>query len=190
MTRATAPFIALALLCAISLTSCLTAGHKEMRISLNPDGRSGSAIILFTRIHSEASSDTADQTKEDFNSLISEYYQGKKLTDLFPNISNVKKRLFLDGQELAGELTFDFANIADLGFYRFHNSGPFMYYTLADGYFSSGIFEASNGTYGGEKMPFVFWDETTRDFFVKVALSQAQAPERSLVPLYKAWAKK
>ncbi|MBS1902159.1 MAG: hypothetical protein JSS75_00455 [Bacteroidetes bacterium] len=190
MIRPTAQFVAFALLLAATLSSCLTAGHKEMRVSLNPDGKSGSAVILFTRIHSEASNDTADQTKDDFNSLISEYYQGKKLTDLFPNISNVKKRLFLDGNELAGELTFDFANIADLGFFRYKNSGPFMYYTLADGYFSSGVFEASNGSFGGDKMPLVFWDESSRDFFVKVALSQAQAPERSLVPLYKTWAKK
>lgn len=175
---------------ALILSGCLTAGHKEMRISLNPDGKSGSATILFTRIHSEATSDTADVTKEDFNSLITEYYQGTKLNSMFPDAKNIKKRIYLDGNELNGEMTFDFTDIAKLGFYRYQNSGPFMYYTLSDGYFSSGTFEASNGTFGGEKMPFIFWDSTARDFFVKVALSQTQAPERPLVLQWKAWSKK
>jgi hypothetical protein len=190
MNRTPSYFVAVLLAISVLISGCLTAGHKEMRVSLNPDGRSGTATVLFSRIHSEATSDTSDLTKDDFNSLITEYYQGSKLSVMFPNISNIKKRIYLDGNELMGEMTFSFSDIADLGFFRYQGTGPFMYYTLADGYFSSGTFEASNGSFGGDKMPFIFWDASTRDFFVKVALSQAQAPERSLVAQWKAWSKK
>jgi hypothetical protein len=65
-----------------------------------------------------------------------------------------------------------------------------MYYTLAEGVFASGQYEASNGTYAGEKMPIVIWDESARDFYLKVALSSPQAPERSLISQYRSWAKK
>ena len=172
------------------LTGCLTADHKEIRVSLNPDGKSGTATILFTGIHSEQGNDTADVTKDDFNSLISEYYQGKKLEGSYKEAHNFKKKLYLDGFDLIGEVSFDFDDITELGFYRYKNSGPYMYYTLAEGVFSSGTFEASNGTYAGEKMPFVFWDESSRDFYVKVSLASPQAPKKSLIPQYKAWAKK
>lgn len=169
---------------------CLTASHKEMRLTLNPDGKSGSGMILFSHIHSEATEDTTDATKKDFNSLISEYYQGKKFEMATKGIKNIKKRLYLDGKDLMGEITFDFADIADLGFFRYNGRGPFLYYVLADGYFTSGQFEVSNGSYGGEKMPIVFWDENTKDFYVKVGLSSPQSPERSIIPLYQAWVKR
>ena len=172
------------------LGGCLTASHKEMRLSLNPDGKSGSGTILFSHIHSEATEDTTDQTKKDFNSLISEYYQGKKFEMATKGIKNIKKRLYLDGKDLMGEVTFEFDNIADLGFFRYNGRGPFLYYVLSDGYFTSGQFEVSNGSYGGEKMPIIFWDENSRDFYVKVALSSPQSPERSIIPLYQAWVKK
>jgi hypothetical protein len=190
MTRTPSFLLALLFAFVLVFSGCLTAGHKELRVSLNPDGKSGTATILFTRIHSEAASDTADVTKADFNSLITEYYQGTKVSTMFPGMQNVKKRIFLDGNELNGEMTFDFADLGTLGFYRYKDSGPYMFYTLSDGYFSSGTFEASNGTFGGEKMPFIFWDPSTRDFFIKVALSQSEAPERSLVAQWKAWSKR
>ncbi len=169
---------------------CLTASHKEMRLSLNADGKSGTGTILFTHIHSEVNEDTTNVTTKDFNALISEYYQGKKFETATKGIKNIKKRLYLDGKDLMGEVTFEFDNVADLGFFRFNGRGPFLYYVLSDGYFTSGDYVLSNGSYGGEKMPIVFWDENARDFYVKVALSSPQSPERSIVPLYQAWVKK
>ena len=178
------------ILLAIWSVGCLTAEHKELRLSLKPDGKSGTGILFFSRIHSEMASDTSNNTKEDFNSLITEYYQGKKIDESLKGTHNIKKRLYLDGNDLMGEVTFEFDDITDLGFYRYNNSGPFMYYTLADGVFTSGQFEASNGSYGGEKMPLIFWDASSRDFYVKISLSSSLSPQRSIVSLYKTWASK
>lgn len=189
MTNRFAP-IAIFTILAVFCSGCLTADLKELRISLKPDGKSGTGSIVFSRIHSEMSSDTANNTREDFNSLITEYYQGKKIDETLKGTHNIKKRLYLDGNDLMGEVTFEFNNVADLGFFQFNNSGPFMYYTLADGVFTSGQFEASNGSYGGEKMPIVFWDSSTRDFYLKISLSSRESPHRSIIPLYKTWAAK
>jgi hypothetical protein len=171
-------------------TGCLTADLKELRLSLKPDGKSGTGSIVFSKIHSEMSSDTANNTKADFNSLVTEYYQGKKIDESLKGTHNIKKRLYLDGNDLMGEVTFEFENIADLGFFQFNGTGPYMYYTLSDGVFTSGQFEASNGSYGGEKMPIIFWDSSARDFYVKISLASSQSPQRSITSLYKTWTAK
>jgi hypothetical protein len=183
-------FLTLFALLAILFGGCLTAEQKELRLSLNADGKSGTGTIIFTGIASEQGDDTMDVSKEDLNSLITEYYQGKTLENAMPGTSNVKKRLFTSGGQLVGELSFDFADISKLGFFRYKNQGPYQYYTLADGYFTSGQFAASNGTFGGEKMPIVFWDEVTKDFYVKMSLSSPGAPRTSLLEKYKEWEKK
>ncbi len=183
-------FLSLFAVLAIFLGGCLTAEQKELRLSLSADGKSGTATIVFTGIASEQGDDTMDVSKDDFNSLISEYYQGKTLENAMPGTSNIKKRLFMSGGQLVGELSFDFEDISKLGFFRYKGQGPYQYYTLADGYFTSGQFAASNGTFGGEKMPIVFWDELTKDFYVKMSLSSPGAPRTSLLEKYNQWEKK
>jgi hypothetical protein len=106
-------------------------------------------------------------------------------------MKNVKKRLYMDGDNLMGEVTFDFDDITKLGFFRYKSEGPYMYYTISDGYFTSGQFESSNGTYGDEKtMPVIFWDPTAKDFYLKLALSTPNVVHHSLAKFYKEWAKK
>src|SRR5258708_32593589 len=173
-------------------SGCLSADHKETRITLNDDGKSGSGKIIFTNIVSEPDDSSKDNSKDDFHkSLITEYYQGTKIEEASKGIKNVKKRLFLDGDKLMGEVTFDFDDITRLGFYRYKGEGPYMYYTISDGYFTSGQFEATNGTYGDEKtMPVIFWDTNARDFYIKIALSTPNVVHHSLAGFYKDWAKK
>src|ERR1700682_2803240 len=78
---------------AVAVSGCLTAEHKETRIKLNADGKSGSGVILFTNISSEPG-DTADVSKDDFNSLITEYYQGRKIETENKGMKNVRKSLY------------------------------------------------------------------------------------------------
>jgi hypothetical protein len=169
------------------LSGCLTAEFKEIRISLNADGKSGTGSMIFTDIGSEQGDDSSDISNEDFNSLLTEYYHGKTLETAMPNIQNIRKRLFISGGKLMGELTFDFSDIAKIGFFRYKNEGPYIYYTLSDGYFTSGQFTSSNGTFINEKMPLVFWDSTTKDFFLKMSLSSAGAKRISLANQYINW---
>jgi hypothetical protein len=175
----------------IFASGCLSADHKETRLTLNADGKSGSGKITFTNIVSEPDDSTKDNSFDDFHkSLITEYYQGRKIEEATKGMKNVKKRLYLDGDNLTGEITFDFDDITKLGFYRYKGDGPYMYYTIKDGYFTSGQFESSNGTFGDETtMPVIFWDATAKDFYIKVALSTPNVVHHSLAKLYKDWAK-
>ena len=191
--RITRPsFIPVALLALFLCSGCLTADHKEVRLALNPDGKSGTGRITFTNIVSEPDDSSKDNSKEDFNhALITEYYQGQKFEEANKGLKNIRKRLYLEDDKLMGEITFEFDDITKLGFFRYKGEGPYMYYTISDGYFTSGQFEASNGTYGDDKiMPVIFWDATAKDFYFKVSLSTPNVVHHSLAKLYSEWVKK
>ncbi|HWF44439.1 MAG TPA: hypothetical protein VG537_07350 [Candidatus Kapabacteria bacterium] len=174
------------------LSGCLTADKKEVHINLNPDGKSGSGTILFTGI-SSSPGDSDEVIKEDFSTLIAQYYQGRKIEMDNKGMKNVHKRLFKKDGKLMGEITFDFDDVSSLGFFRYKNSGPYMFYTVAEGFFTSGQYEASNGSYLGEKMPVIFWDPQTAisdGLYYTMSLSTPQEPRKSLVPEFDRWQSK
>jgi hypothetical protein len=171
------------------LSGCLTSEFKEIRISLNPDG-SGKGSILYIGVSSEQADDTVSVAKEDFESLIADYLEGKSFETANPKLKNVKKRLFVRDGKLMGEVTFDFSDISAIGLYKHHGEGPYMYYTLIDGFLTSGQYAASNGSYGGEKMPVVFWPTNATEFYLKMALSSTETPKSSLVSNYETWQKR
>jgi hypothetical protein len=170
----------------VTLSGCLTAEKKEVHIKLNADGKSGSGSIVFSGI-SSSPGDSAAAVNEDFNSLIAEYYQGRKIEEANTGMTNVRKKLFKEDGELKGEIDFDFVDVSSLGIFRYKNSGPMMFYTVADGFFTSGQYESSNGTYMGEKLPVIFWDSTETDLFYRMSLSNAQEPKTSLLSKYDKW---
>lgn len=174
------------LLLSISLSSCLTAEFKDIRLKLSADGKSGNGTMLFTGI-SSSPGDTLDVSRDDFNSLINEYYLGNKIETENKGMKDVKKRLYMQNGELVGEVTFAFDDIKELGIYQYENKGPYMYYTVADGFFTSGQYETSNGSYAGEKLPLVFWDDDTKDFHIRMALSTPQEVRRPLAALFEDW---
>jgi hypothetical protein len=173
-------------LCTLTLTGCLTAEKKEVHLSLNEDGKSGTGKIIFRDI-SSTPGDSMEVVKEDFNTLIAEYYQGRKIELENKGMRNVRKKLFKQNGKLVGEIEFDFDDIAALGITRYKNAGPYMFYTIADGFFTSGQYLSSNGTYMGEKMPVIFWDSSERDLEYQMTLSPPQEPKKSLLPNFTSW---
>jgi hypothetical protein len=170
----------------VTLSSCLTAEKKEVHLKLNADGKSGSGSILFSGV-SSSPGDSVAAVNEDFNSLIAEYYQGRKIEEANPGMKNVRKKLYKEDGELKGEIDFDFDDVSDLGIFRYKNSGPLMYYTVSEGFLMSGQYESSNGTYMGEKLPVIFWDSTQTDLFYRLTLSSPQEPKTSLLAKYDQW---
>jgi hypothetical protein len=168
------------------VSGCLTAEKKEVRISINDDGVSGTGKIIFTGIASSPG-DSVDVVNDDFNSLIAEYYQGRKIELENKGWKNVHKKLYQENGKLMAEIDFNFDDISDLSFFRYKGSGPWMLYTVADGFFTSGQYESSNGTYLGEKLPVIFWDSTQRDLSYTMSLSTPQEPKKSLLAHYQKW---
>jgi hypothetical protein len=184
--RSTLSIILLAFAFLAILSGCLTAEKKEVHITINDDGISGTGKIIFTGIASSPG-DSITVINEDFNSLIAEYYQGRKIELENKGWRNVHKKLYEQDGKLMAEIDFDFNDIADLSFFRYKNSGPRMLYTVADGFFTSGQYESSNGTYLGEKLPVIFWDSTQTDLSYRMSLSSPQEPKKSLLANYQKW---
>ncbi len=170
----------------VALSGCLTADTKEVRITLNDDGVSGSGRIIFSGIASTPG-DSARLVDEDFNSLIADYYQGKKVELQNRGMRNVHKKLYIEDGKLIAEIDFDFDDLSAVGLYRYRNTGPYMYYTISEGFLTSGEYASSNGTYLGDRFPVVFWDSAQHDLYYRMQMSTSQEPKRSLAPNYAAW---
>ena len=138
---------------------------KEVRISINDDGVSGTGKIIFTGI-SSSPGDSLDVVNEDFNSLIAEYYQGRKIELENKGWKNVHKKLYQESGKLMAEIDFNFDDISDLSFFRYKGTGPWMLYTVADGFFTSGQYESSNGTYLGANFPLFFGIQRNAIFLI------------------------
>jgi hypothetical protein len=176
----------LAALFAIALSGCLTADTKEVHITINDDGKSGSGRIIFSGIASTPG-DSVSAVNEDFNSLVAEYYQGRKIEMENKGMKNVRKKIFVKDGKLSGEIDFDFDDLATVGIYRYLDSGPYMYYTVSEGFLTSGQYASSNGTYLGDKFPVIFWDSTQHDLFYRMTLSGPQESKKSLLANYQSW---
>lgn len=134
-------------------------------------------------------SDNKDSTgviEADYDDLIGSYLKGNKLEEEFAGIKNVKKRLFEEDNQLCGDMTFEFSDIKNLGFYKYKEDGPWCYYIKAS-YTSNEEFFSSNGTWGSEKMPVIFWDGSQREFEFKTTVT---TPGNKTLSLLDFWKKK
>jgi hypothetical protein len=168
----------------ISLQGCLTVETKEYSFKVKKD-KSGSGKIKYINIMSD-NKDSANIVESDYNDLIESYLHGKKLEEEFPAIKNVQKKLYEEDNQLCGELTFDFDDITKLKFYKYKDDGPWCYY-ISNFNFSSGTesYFSSNGTYGGENMPVIFWDSDLKSFEFKTTVTQPGKNTQSLLSMWK-----
>ena len=167
---------------ALTSSGCLIAAKKVVTLEVARDG-SGTGKIIYTDI-SSLQEDEHDRSLEDYSILVEEWLHGTSLETIWPNVENVNKRLFELGNALHGEMTFTFRNYEDVGLYRYEGRGPWMYHA---GRHSSNVegFDTSNGRYGGEVMPIIFWPDETSSFRIVNGFDPGNRPVRSLHTLYK-----
>jgi hypothetical protein len=167
----------------ILLAGCLTVESKEYHIRLRTD-HSGEATITFINIMSE-SDDTLDNSQEDFQHLVDFYLQGSELEKQNPGFRNVRKRLYEEDGMLNGELTLTFDSLAALRLFKFDKNSPYMYFVGSP--LSAEQFVESNGTFGRDWMPVVFWEPDARELYVKTRVVSEVTFHTSLLPHFKGW---
>lgn len=170
-------------LAAITLCGCLTVETKEYRITLKSN-HSGEAVIKFINLLSEAD-DTLDISRDDFRQLTEFYLQGTQLEKDNPGFSNVRKRLYEENGVLTGEVTFTFDSLGVIRLFQYDKESPFMYFVGSP--LSSEQLMESNGTFGREWMPVVFWPKETREFYIKTRVVSEVAHQRSLLAHFREW---
>jgi hypothetical protein len=175
------------ILCVLSvyLIGCLTSESKEYTYKLDSD-RSGHGSIKYINILSD-NKDSVSNIDSDYQDLIQSYLKGDKIKEDLAGAKNIKTRLYDEDNQLCGEVSFDFDDITKLKFYKYKDTGPWCFYLSA---FSMGLlgnsenYFSSNGTYGGENLPVIFWDGSQKEFNFKTTLT---APGKTAVSLLQMW---
>jgi hypothetical protein len=169
-----------------TMQGCLSVETKEYSFRVKKDN-SGSGVIKYINIFSDKK-DSVSTPENDYRELIDSYLNGEKIADELPGIKNVKKKLYEEDNQLCGEITFDYDDITKLRFYKYKETGPWCYYL---GFTPMGLmggtetYFSSNGAYGGEGMPVIFWDGDVKELKFKTTLTQPSANTTSLLDQWK-----
>lgn len=180
-------FLSLILL-AVMLQGCLSVETKEYSFSLKKD-KSGKGIIKYINLMSDKK-DSTSTMEGDYQDLLDNYIKGSKIEEELHGVKNVKKRLFEEDNQLCAEITFEFDDITKLKFYKYKETGPWCYYL---GFTPMGLmggseaYFSSNGTYGGETVPIIFWDGDEKEFQFKTS---ANPPSKTTTSLLETWKQK
>ena len=110
------------------------------------------------------------------------------MENAYPGAVNMKKRLFEENGVLCGEVTMEFADLTGVRLFQFDKKSPFMFYASSvDGE----SYIESNGTYGSEIMPVVFFDNKLKKITVTTSVSKPTDDTYvSLIKEYKKWKSK
>lgn len=174
------------LLCALvlALSGCLTVERKSYKITMTGP-TSGSCTITYHNIVS-TKDEGRDVSFKEFAELVTDYLEGTKPEDEMPGARNVHKRLYANGDQLNAELTFEFDSLSTLKMYKYDDKAPLMMYTSS---MNSETYSESNGTFGGESMPVVFWASNSKLLTVTNTVTTIDTTHVSLLPHYEAWKK-
>lgn len=168
---------------AFALSGCLTTEYKEFTINLKKDG-SGSMTIKYINIMSQKDNDK-DVSQKDFGELITDYYQGDKVLNDYPDARLIKTDLFEENNALCGIAVIEFDKLEDIKIYKYDDNSPYMINI------SSYDFIESNGTHGGDYMPIIFFDKKTTELKYKTKQTtlddESKKNHISLLDHYKKW---
>lgn len=168
-----------------AFTSCLTVEKKQYTYELN-DNKSGTLTIKYINIYS-IMDDGKDVSQEDFNELVDKYLNGNQIMEDFPAATNIKTRLFEENNQLCGEVTLDFADLNSARLYQYDRQCPIMMNISTA--FDSETYVSTNGEYGNDHMPVVFWPEGSKKLIVTTSVSQPDETSVSMVEEYREWKK-
>jgi hypothetical protein len=166
----------------LSIQGCLTVETKEYSFKLTKDN-SGEGTIRFINIMTDK--DTLDAVQTDYQTLIDSYINGDALNQDLPNAQIISKKLYEEDDQLCGEVKFKFDDIKKLKFYKYKDTGPWCYhFSTFDLMGGSESYFSSNGTYGGQDMPVIFWDGTQKEFKFKTTVTAPGKKTKSLLEIW------
>lgn len=165
------------------LSSCLTVEKKEYTFQME-DKNSGTLTIKFINILS-MKDDTTDVSESDFQELVSSYIEGNEIEDDFPRAIIRGKRLFEEEGVLCGEVIIDFYDLASVGLFQYDKNSPFMF--NVGSFLDSESFLKTNGQYGGDVMPVVFWPDSLKTFELTTYITSPDEKTVSLLSEYNNW---
>lgn len=165
------------------LSSCLTVEKKEYTFQLK-DNDSGSLTIKFVNIMS-MKDDALDVSQSDFEELISNYIEGNEIEMDYDKAIVRGKRLFEENGILCGEVVIDFEDLASVGLFQYDSKSPLMF--NVGSFLDSETYLTSNGEYGGEVMPVVFWAKSLKTLTLTTYITDPDETTVGLMTEYHNW---
>ncbi|NTW23306.1 MAG: hypothetical protein HGA37_01295, partial [Lentimicrobium sp.] len=159
--------LALFTLVAVFMTSCLTVEKKSYSFDMTGEN-SGKLTIRYINILS-VMDDGQDVTSADFQELLDKYINGDQLVQDFPGAANVSKRLYVENDQLCGEVIVDFTDLSSARLYQYDARSPIMMCISAA--YDSETYVSSNGSYGNDYMPVVFWPSGSKKMEVTTSVT-------------------
>ncbi len=175
--------IALIALSTLLLTGCLTVEKKEYNFQLK-DNNTGTLTIKFINIMS-MKDDALDVSQGDFEELITKYIEGSEIETDYQDALVRSKRLFEENGVLCGEVIIDFSNLASVGLYQYDSKSPLMF--NVGSFLDSETYLTSNGEYGGEVMPVVFWPKSLKSLSLTTYITDPDETTVGLLTEYHEW---
>lgn len=148
------------------------------------DAKTGTMTIQYINVLSMMD-DTADISITDFDELIANYIEGDQIEQDYPDAIIRSKRLYEDGGVLCAEVIIDFNNLQSVGLYQYDAKSPYMF--NIGSFLESETYLNSNGEYGGDVMPVVFWPKSLKSFNLTTYVTSPDETTISLLENYNSW---
>lgn len=165
------------------LSGCLTVEKKEYTFELK-DNNSGTLTIRFINIMS-MKDDTMNVSSDDFNELLTGYLNGNEIEMDYQNATIRSKRLYEEDGKLCGEVIIDYNDLAAVGLYQYDSKCPYMF--NVGSFLESETYQNSNGDFGGDIMPVVFWPKTLNSLTLTSYVTEPDESTVSLLDAYHKW---
>lgn len=164
-------------------SSCLTVEKKEYSFEFT-GANSGKLTIRYINIIS-VMDDGKDVSQEDFADILEKYINGDQIEQDFPGATNIKTRLYEQNNQLCGEVTLDFPSLSAARLFQYDKNSPIMMSITAA--YDSETYISSNGSYGNDFMPVVFWPADSKTLDVTTSVSAPDETSLSLVGEFRKW---
>jgi hypothetical protein len=161
---------------------CLFVEKKTYKVTMTGQ-QTGTCTVTYTNIMSQRD-DGKDVSFKDFAELVTDYLEGDKLDGDYPEGRIVNKRIYSKDGILCGEATIEFDTLATMKMYRYDRSAPLMMYMPQT---NNETVEVSNGTYGGEEMPVLFWPSTAKELMFTLVAGSVDSTNVSLMRQFDVW---
>lgn len=175
----------LLIMLSLAVTSCLTVEKKEYTFEFTGEN-SGTLTIRYINILS-VMDDTTDVSAADFQELLDKYIEGDQLSQDYPGATNLRKKLYEDNGRLCAEIVLDFPDLAAARLYQYDRKSPLMLCISAA--YDSETYVTSNGTFGNDYMPVVFWPSGSKKLELTTSITAVDETTIPLVEAYRNWKK-
>lgn len=124
-------------------------------------------------------------SEADFKELVEVYLEGDQLDQDYPAAEDIKTRLFEENGQLCGEVKMKFNDLNSARLYQYDRNSPIMMNISTN--LDSETYISTNGEYGNEHMPVVFWKSGTKKLVVTTQVTAPDENSVNLVDEYRKW---